>query len=97
MSPKQFSEIFKAHRSKLEQVIGEDVVHAGYFVRKTTRSNGSYIYVIGSNKVLDEYERLERCSNLNPVKRVEAFRYLNSHAKVFTTQPQAVKWMEGLQ
>lgn len=97
MSPKQFKEKFKANRSKLEQVIGKDVVHTGYFVRRTTRSNGSYVYVIGSEKVLDEYERLERCSNLNPIKRVEAFRYLDTHAKVFTTQPQAVKWMERLQ
>lgn len=93
MSPKQFDEIFEKHRSKLVEIFGDDVINTKFFIRRNERSlNGTFVYVIASRRAIDAYFYAE-----DKLGQVMAYPVLRDNAKIFTSQPQAVKWMEGLQ
>lgn len=112
MSPKQFNEKFEANRSKVEAFFGEQTDYfKGFFVTNPDRGTESFMYVISPvsairryyemvNEADHEFEKGPRTltRRFQQIK-AEGFatKLLFESGKAFRTQPQAVKWMEGLQ
>lgn len=112
MSPKQFDEKFKANHSKVEAFFGKKVDYLkGFFVTNPDRGTESFMYVIAPvyaiqryyEMVTDAYHEFEKGPRTLTRRFVQvkangfATKLLFESGKAFRTQPQAVKWMEGLQ